>query len=69
VLRRKVTSAGIGLHAACKNPQEGGLAGTVCADQAEAFAFGNTQRNVFEQYARAEALRDGATASEERHSS
>ena len=59
--------AGIGLELAGEDPEQGGLARAVAADQAEALAFGDAERDVLEQQAGAEGFGEAGTAFEERH--
>ena len=59
--------AGIGLDLAGEDAEQGGFAGAVAADQAEAFAFGDAEGDVLEEEAGAEGFGEAGAAFEESH--
>src|ERR1019366_3747973 len=59
--------AAVGLEQACKDAQQGGFARAVAADQAEAFAFGDTQRDVLKQQAGTVGFGEAGATSKQCH--
>src|ERR1035438_4432749 len=60
-------AAAVGFKLAGKDAEESGLACAVAADQAEALAFGDAERDVFEQQAGAVGFGEAGATSEQRH--
>ncbi len=67
VLRRMETDAGVGFDLAGEDAEQGGFAGTVAADQAEAFALGDAEGDVLKEQAGAEGFGEAGTTFEESH--
>jgi len=59
--------ARIGLHFACQHGQQGGLAGTIRANEPDAVAIVYGKGNVLEEWRRAKALGDALCIQNRRH--